>query len=103
VSTLRIGDTVIWRGGHGRHAPLPAIVTGFFSELRDPWHADFNEFGPAICCPWDYLAESAYRGVFLSIGVWAYGYQIEQADKGKAPPASTDEAPVQVTQEVPRA
>lgn len=69
---LRVGDTVMWRGGFGADSPRPAEVRRI--ELIDG-HPDDGQ--PVDEVPW-----SEVRGrcvvVDLSTGQWAYGYQIER-------------------------
>jgi hypothetical protein len=67
--TLHVGDTVMWRGGFGNHAPLPAKVTHIEkTETRN------QKSGSSVdTLPWGEVPCSV---VNLDNGHWAYGDQI---------------------------
>ena len=73
--TLRIGDTVIWKGAWGSQAPLEAVVTGIDEVVPGEKHG-----AEVTAMAWARVADSAV--VSLANGHWAYGYQIAKRDGG---------------------
>jgi hypothetical protein len=71
---LRIGDTVMWRGGFGTAPARPTKVTDI--EVCDP---GFKEGTPVDEIPW---SEVRGRRVVVSTaaGPWAYGEQISRIE-----------------------
>jgi hypothetical protein len=68
-TTLHIGDTVLWRGGFGNHAPVPAKVKGI--ERVSPG----EKYGDDVqSLPWIEVPTRAV--VDLDNGHWAYGAQL---------------------------
>jgi hypothetical protein len=73
---LSVGDEVMWRGGFGQHAPLPARVTGIFIPNQQ---GDADGEGKNVeVIPW-----SAVDSVIIDVSSegktwWAYGDQISR-------------------------
>ncbi len=68
---LKIGDTVLWRGGFGAQAPLPAVV-----ETIDVTEQPREKYGESVTeVPWETVRENRVV-VTLTNGRWAYGSQI---------------------------
>lgn len=69
--TLKIGDTVFWRGSWGFEGPKPAVVTGI-TETPIPRVKHGKE---VTHIPWQKVIDN-YCIVDLDNGHWAYGEQI---------------------------
>ena len=71
METLKIGDTVVWRGGWGRSLPKEAVVVEIAVTERphQKYGADVKE------AQWVTVREDRVV-VGLDNGHWAYGYQI---------------------------
>ena len=70
---VKIGDTVLWRGGWGSDAPLEAVVDGLdiTDEPREKYGTPVQE------AYWSDVQDN--RVLFsLSNGHWAYGSQISE-------------------------
>lgn len=72
TSTLRIGDTVIWRGGWGKQSPQEATISGL-NLTACPLSKDTIESLDSVA--WSLVEENRVL-VDLDNGHWAYGYQI---------------------------
>lgn len=68
---LHVGDEVMWRGGFGAHAPLPARVIGI--EKTDL--PNQKEGSSVESIAWKDIACSV---IDLDTGNWAYGDQISK-------------------------
>ena len=70
---VKIGDTVLWRGGWGSDAPLAAVVDGLdiTDEPREKYGTPVQEA---------YWADVQDNRVLFSLsnGHWAYGSQISE-------------------------
>lgn len=71
MSKLKIGDTVMWCGWFGAHAPKPAVVTGMevTKQPRDKYGKQVKEVD------WS-LVEDNRVCFMLDNGHWAYSDQI---------------------------
>lgn len=69
--TLKVGDTVMWKGGWGRSIARKAVVTQMeiTERPREKYGADVSE------AQWVTVREDRVI-VTLDNGHWAYGYQI---------------------------
>jgi len=74
-NTLRIGDTVLWRGGFGRDPAREAVVEGIeMVEVGEKYGA------PTESAPWSRLTG---RHAVISFGNhWAYAEQIDKLPAG---------------------
>ena len=68
---LEVGDTVIWRGGWGKDAPIEALVTSIDKVKPGEKYGD-----DVKSLPWSQVETRAV--VALDNGHWAYGYQLSQ-------------------------
>jgi hypothetical protein len=67
--TLKVGDTVLWRGGWGHQTVLPARVE--YLDRVEPG----EKYGDAVpSMPWSEVPVCAV--VTLDNGHWAYGSQL---------------------------
>ena len=71
--TIKIGDTVMWRGGFGQEAPLPAKVVGMQCSYPTP----HRKYGREVDEVETWLVEGDYVVFTLDNGKWAYGRQID--------------------------
>ena len=71
MSKLKVGDTVLWRGGFGKDAPKKAKVQGI-EITRGGKYGD-----PVDEVKWEKVRDR-YVTVDLDNGHWAYGSQISQ-------------------------
>jgi hypothetical protein len=71
MDTLKIGDTIIWRGGFGNEAPKEAKVEGIEHTRGGKYGKQVSEIG------WDKVR---LREVVVDLdnGHWAYGSQISR-------------------------
>jgi hypothetical protein len=71
LGTLRVGDTVLWRGGWGTEQPKLVAV-----EALEVTEYPCEKFGRDVEeVPWSLVAED--RVLFhLSNGHWCYSYQV---------------------------
>jgi len=70
---LRVGDTVVWRGGWGADPPKLAVITSI--SMCEPG----EKYGdPVDEMPWSLVPVHATVG--LDNGHWAYGDQLEAYD-----------------------
>lgn len=78
---LRVGDTVMWRGGWGADPARPAVVT-FIGRMRAALPEDAD---PVESVTWAELhARPRAYIVDLDCGRWAYGFQIDPISEGKS-------------------
>lgn len=75
-TNLRIGDSVLWRGAFGTHAPQPARVTGI--TITDGPREKYGRSAPNA--PWA-LVRCNRVVVDLDNGYWAYGEQISPSEE----------------------
>ena len=74
--TLKVGDTVLWRGRFGDDLPAPVTVLAI--SRCEHWREKDGKDVPSI--PWN---EILYACVDLSNGHWAYGDQLSPAEPGE--------------------
>lgn len=71
--TLRVGDTVMWRGNFGSAPAIPAKVTDMERS-----HRPRDKYGQSVDeADW---ADKDYIVVSLDNGHWAYGEQISPCE-----------------------
>jgi|TARA_Y100000310_G_C20526284_1_gene736210 hypothetical protein len=74
--TVKIGDTVVWRGSWGRDAPVKAKVIAM--DITEEVRSKYGE--PVEEAPWFLVKEN--RVIFhLDNERWAYGSQITPAQE----------------------
>lgn len=74
ADSLTVGDTVIWRGGHGTAMPREAVVNAIEVVVTPG-----DKYGVAVeSVPW---AACTGRGVIIDLvnGHWCYGEQVSRA------------------------
>ena len=76
MKTLKVGDTVLWSGGFGRHAAQPAKVV---SIERCPPGEKYGDDVQSI--HWCEVKEHAI--VDLDNGHWAYGAQLRPVEEAR--------------------
>ena len=71
IVELRVGDTVIWRGGWGSDAPQKAKIIGLYKckEAGDKYGDEVDSI---------LWVNIEYACVDLDNGHWAYGSQLER-------------------------
>ena len=70
MAKIKVGDTVMWRGGFGREAPKPARIVAM-----DKTEMPREKYGQSVTeADW---SEKNYLVVSLNTGNWAYGEQLE--------------------------
>lgn len=68
---LKVGDTVIWRGGWGKNAPQDAVITG----IRKDCYVGKETMVERV--PWSDCSDRDVI-VWMDNGFWAYGFQLER-------------------------
>jgi hypothetical protein len=75
MAKLKVGDTVLWRGGFGSDAPKKAVVEGI--EITNG-----GKYGDAV----DEVEWSKVRDRNVTVDLdndhWAYAYQIKRCPNG---------------------
>jgi hypothetical protein len=74
MSTLKVGDTVLWRGSWGRNAPVRATVTSLERCQFDEKHGDAVDFMSWLDVPHFAVCD-------LDNGHWAYGWQLSHLEE----------------------
>lgn len=77
MATIKVGDTVMWRGAFGLHAPVPAVIESM-QRTKQP-HTKYGE--DVQSAPW---AKKDYLIVSLTNGHWAYGEQLSPMPEQEA-------------------
>lgn len=70
MSKIKVGDTVMWRGGFGSFAPVPAVVESIEQTTERRSKYGGKQVTEAAWANKDYLL------VDLANGHWAYGEQL---------------------------